>query len=632
MSKPRLTALVAVLVLAPAASAFAHSQPPVPAGGGAIGQVIGGTIGSLLLIGGMVYLAVRYRRGGAKWLRGVGTFTERHTGLPAWASLPIAVQGTSLVTAVFGMYWDIATHLDAGRDEGPFANAAHYFILAGLFGIVFAGVLAIVLPDADRPGRSSVRVPKAGWYAPLGGVLILLCGLIALSGFPLDDVWHRIFGQDVTLWGPTHLLLFGAASVSVIGGLLLYEEGRRTANQTSAKVEKDAKHFRRFGPIALCGALLIGLSTFQGEFDYSVPQFRLVLHPIMLMLAASIALVAARVYIGRGGAIYAALFFILVRGILSLLVSPLFGHTTLHFPLYMVEAGVIELVALKVSTRRPVVFGLVAGALVGTIGLAAEWAWSHIWWTVEWPLALVPEGVVAGLLAALAGGVLGAHIGRALNAGAPDGSRRAKLAPAVAGLVIVGLAVYAVPITDPAPVQANVALTEVTPPPEREVQATVALNPPNAADGSLWLLSTAWQGIEGRSVVEQLKPAGPGVYRTTVPLPVHGNWKTSIRLAAGSSVAGAPVYFPADPAVPVGEIPATATFTRPFQDDKTILQREQKPGVSGSVKVFAYVTVLLVAILLLAAQVIGLRRFQTRNSGVKEPRSAFDPLAANDAR
>ena len=26
------------------------------------------------------------------------------------------------------------------------------------------------------------------------------CGMYALIGFPLDDVWHRIFGQDVTLW------------------------------------------------------------------------------------------------------------------------------------------------------------------------------------------------------------------------------------------------------------------------------------------------------------------------------------------------------------------------------------------------------------------------------------------------
>jgi hypothetical protein len=219
-------------------------------------------------------------------------------------------------------------------------------------------------------------------------------------------------------------------------------------------------------------------------------------------------------------------------------------------------------------------------------------------------------------------------MGGALNAASPETSFRAKLAPALAGLAVIGLGVYAVPISDGPPVQANVQLTEVTPLPERQAQATVALNPPNAADGALWFMSTAWQGLEGRSVVEKLKPVAPGVYRTTLPLPVHGNWKTSIRLARGSSVDAVPVYFPADPAVPVGEIPATATFTRAFVKDKTILQREQKPGVPGALKVFAYLTVLAVAILLISAIVLGLRRFQLRNAGVEEPPAARDPAAA----
>src|SRR3712207_9463451 len=51
------------------------------------------------------------------------------------------------------------------------------------------------------------------------------------------------------------------------------------------------------------------------------------------------------------------------------------------------------------------------------------------------------------LVTALAGGVIGGHIGNALNANTPDTSFRAKLAPALAGLAIIGVAVYAVPIT-----------------------------------------------------------------------------------------------------------------------------------------------------------------------------------------
>ncbi len=53
-------------------------------------------------------------------------------------------------------------------------------------------------------------------------------GGFALIGFPLDDLWHRLFGQDVTLWGPTHLMLIGGASVSLIGQGVLLAEGSRT--------------------------------------------------------------------------------------------------------------------------------------------------------------------------------------------------------------------------------------------------------------------------------------------------------------------------------------------------------------------------------------------------------------------
>ncbi|MDQ3306118.1 MAG: hypothetical protein M3535_09110 [Actinomycetota bacterium] len=33
-----------------------------------------------------------------------------------------------------------------------------------------------------------------------------------LAAFPLDELWHRAFGIDVTLWSPTHLMLVGAGS------------------------------------------------------------------------------------------------------------------------------------------------------------------------------------------------------------------------------------------------------------------------------------------------------------------------------------------------------------------------------------------------------------------------------------
>jgi len=114
---------------------------------------------------------------------------------------------TSIICALFGFIWDVSRHIGNGRDPGPLANPAHYFIIIGLFGVFLAGTLAIVLPY-DKPGPAPVRTTR-NWYAPAGGVLMAGRGLCAIIGFPLDDIWHRIFGQDVTLWGPTHLMIGG---------------------------------------------------------------------------------------------------------------------------------------------------------------------------------------------------------------------------------------------------------------------------------------------------------------------------------------------------------------------------------------------------------------------------------------
>ena len=77
----------------------------------------------------------------------------------------------------------------------------------------------------ERPSRVAVRITD-DWYAPLGGVLIAASGAFSLIGFPLDDVWHRLFGQDVTLWGPTHLMLIGGAAMTLVGqAVLLVEAG-----------------------------------------------------------------------------------------------------------------------------------------------------------------------------------------------------------------------------------------------------------------------------------------------------------------------------------------------------------------------------------------------------------------------
>src|SRR5688572_28177762 len=117
-----------------------------PAGGAEISQVIIATAGAMVATTLLLWLILRHRASEASPLGRMADFTSRVSGLPGWVALPSAVAAVSLVTALLGMYWDIALHIDEGRDAGPLANPAHYLILAGLFGVFSAGVLAIALP------------------------------------------------------------------------------------------------------------------------------------------------------------------------------------------------------------------------------------------------------------------------------------------------------------------------------------------------------------------------------------------------------------------------------------------------------------------------------------------------------
>ncbi|HET8566823.1 MAG TPA: hypothetical protein VFL77_10170, partial [Solirubrobacterales bacterium] len=582
------------------------------AAGAPIGQIIIATGSATVLTLALLWLCIGHQNGSNKILGRLAAFAERTSGLPGWAALPLGLGGGSLFVALLGMYWDISLHIDNGRDPGPLANPAHYLILAGLYGIFTAGLFSIVLPRDESPGPAAVSIARG--KAPVGGVLMFVCGAFALLGFPLDDMWHRLFGQDVTLWGPTHLMLIGGAAMTLVGIAVLAVEGMR-AKAAGAASASEFVHIKLARAIALTGGLLLGLSTFQAEFDFGVPQFQLIFQPILLMLAAGIGLVLARIYAGRGAALGAAVFFIVLRGGLAILIGPIIGQTTPHFPLYIAEALVVEAVAFMVPTRRPVAFGLAAGVGIGTIGLAAEWAWSQLWMPLPWPAAAFPEAALLGFAAATAGSMLGAWIGTHLSPEPLERSPLLRRAAVCSAAVVAALVGYGLFTQSQQGVSAQVALKDVSGAPNREVEAVVRMSPPDAAANSEWFDVTAWQG--GGLVVDPLKRIGDGVYRTTEPIPVYGNWKAMIRLHKGNSLTAVPIYLPRDTAIPVGEIPAPDHFTRGFGNEHKLLQREQKGGSPLLVAV-AYSAVAAIALSLLVLLAWGLHRLAL--DGARAPR------------
>jgi hypothetical protein len=545
-----------------------------------------------------------YRRGRTPALERGVAWAERESGLPGWAAIPAMVSSLSLLTAGFGFYWDVAVHIDRGRDSSPFGTPAHWPILIGLCGLALAGVLAIAL-DNDTDGKAAVVLP-GGLRCSLGAALVMLCGTISLLGFPLDDLWHNAFGQDVTLWSPTHIQMIGGASLTTLATWVLIEEGRRRSTDRGTGKHAMARLMRP-QPIHMAGAFLIGLSTLQDEFDMGVPQFNAIYHPILLSLAASIGLVAARVRIGRGAALRAALFFVVVRTIWMVVIGYGFSLSIPHLPLYLAEAALVELVAVVVPVTQQVRFGAAAGLLIGTVGVGAEWAWSQVAFPLPWG-AVLWQGYLLAAVIGVAGGVLGGLIGRALLPGAATRTRTPRLAAGLAFAATLGVIAVALPIQEHSAWKAAVTTTAAGP---HEATLTVTLDPVDAADHAAWFNVTSWQGgdlVAGHGLrITAMRKVSDAVYRTVGAVPVDGDYKTVLRLATGTSQQAVPIYLPEDKAIPAAGVAASPHFTRSFVQDQQILQREAVGG-SAAWKHAAYAILGVLALLWIASLSLGLRR------------------------
>lgn len=568
-----------------------------------------------VMVGGIfsvvILLALAHRAGRITWLQSIGDFAGRQLNLPAWAAFPSVVLVTSLGAAVFGLYWDISLHLSKGRDAGPLANPSHYFILLGLLGCFSAGVFAMTMAKpGTKPSPYAIRLSK-DWYAPLGGVLIAGSAAFGLIGFPLDDLWHRLFGQDVTLWGPTHLLMLAGASLTLVGQAILLVEGIRAGGSEAYKKrfgEKGEAVGSMVRKSCAAGGLLIALSIYQGEFDFGIPQFQLVFHPILEMIAAGLALTFARVWAGRGGALIAATFFLVVRGGLTLIVTQIFERPVAHFPLYIGCALAVEVVGVLMASSvksHPMRFAAAAGAALGTVGLATEWAWSHIWMIFPWPSTLWPAGAIAGFIAAVSAAFIGTWMANSL-ALRPQIEGVARFAPLAGLFAIVALIGFGLNQGTPEKIVASVTTTPAdTGKPGKWVNATVKLNSTSLDSSPKWATALAWQGPG--LVNNKLINTGPGIYETSAPVPAYGSWKTILRWHNGNTLIGMPLFQPRDDAIPAAEEPALPSFTRELSGDREILQRES--NVSGTlVPMLAYLSILLIAGLLLGALAWGIWR------------------------
>jgi len=163
-----------------------------------------------------------------------------------------------LFQAAFGLTWDIRWHAAVGRDS--FWSPPHLLMYSG---VALAGALclAVVLVDTWRYWRGVPGVddrttwPVLGLFrAPLGFVVAGSGMVTLLIAAPFDNWWHELYGLDVTLWAPFHVMGLIGASIAGVG--LIYAFAA-----LAVRAARDLSPARRFlGLRGLDWALLLALS------------------------------------------------------------------------------------------------------------------------------------------------------------------------------------------------------------------------------------------------------------------------------------------------------------------------------------------------------------------------------------
>ena len=269
----------------------------------------------------------------AKALNTTGTLSQR---IPLARSLQ-SVQTLRLVlgyTAMFGALifllgtsWDIQWHQYIGRDRTLIPP--HIMMLTGVTLSGLAGLAAIVI-ESMWARRSSVVASSSThfsdiFYGPIGAYIVGFAALNAAIAFPLDSYWHALYGIDVAIWAPFHIMFgFGMATVG-FGAVYMLASA---ANLARSRGDKKAARWANLG-VVLAFAVMMSIFTLLLFDSIEVRNFvnlgftEVSLFPLLAGVMVTTTLVAAvHIVPWRWAATAIVGFYLLFAGIMALAVQP----------------------------------------------------------------------------------------------------------------------------------------------------------------------------------------------------------------------------------------------------------------------------------------------------------------------
>ena len=271
----------------------------------------------------------------AKTLDGTAVFNDSTTlarSLRAVSTLRLALGWTALLGAIIfleGTSWDIQWHSYIGRDRTLIPP--HIMMLSGVALSGISGLLAVLIESWWARRNTSIAQHGLGFAeifsGPFGAYIVGFTALTAAVAFPLDAYWHALYGIDVAIWAPFHVMFVASMGIVALGAAYMLI----SAAHLAARIGTAGSGTRRAATLGVVLALATVLSLFTLLLFDSLKTKNFIdlgfmsisVFPLLSCMLVAFTLVAAAYAIPwRWAATFVSVCYLFLAGIMAVFVQP----------------------------------------------------------------------------------------------------------------------------------------------------------------------------------------------------------------------------------------------------------------------------------------------------------------------
>jgi hypothetical protein len=245
-------------------------------------------------------------------------------------TLRLALGFTALLGSILfflGTSWDIQWHTFLGRDRTLIPP--HEMMLCGVALSGIAALVAVLIETfwlRRRPALAASDTDFAAlFHGPLGAYITGFAALNAAVAFPLDAYWHSLYGIDVAIWAPFHVMFIMGMAIVALGAAYMLVSAAHLAARGGAVVAKRAAYVGVLVALAtmLSNLALLLFDALDKPGFINLPFMTFNLFPALSGIVVGVILVAAAYAVPwRWAATSVAGVYLALAGIVGMFVPP----------------------------------------------------------------------------------------------------------------------------------------------------------------------------------------------------------------------------------------------------------------------------------------------------------------------